>query len=48
MIGNNSPLEHLAAFVIAFAMGATATLAISAFGTRKAKMGAEAAKQQTS
>ena len=46
MIGNNSPLEHLAAFAIAFAMGAVSTLAIAAYGARQAKQGAKASKPQ--
>ncbi|MCH7342922.1 hypothetical protein LZ017_05950 [Pelomonas sp. CA6] len=37
MNGNNSPLEHLAAFAIVFAMGVISTLAMTAYGARKAK-----------
>lgn len=37
MNGNNSPLEHLAAFAIVFAMGVISTLAMTAYSARKAK-----------
>lgn len=44
MMSNNSPLEHLAAFAIAFTMGVVSTIAISEYGRRMACVGAEKLK----
>lgn len=40
MLSNNSPLEHLAAFAIAFTMGVVSTIAVSVYGKRMARAGA--------
>jgi hypothetical protein len=48
MMPQNSPLEHLAAFAIAFTMGVVSTIAISVYGKRMARAGAGDRKAATS
>jgi len=47
MNGNNSPLEHLAAFAIVFALGVISTLSMTAYGARKAKQAAVVADRRS-